>query len=243
MKEQLEILYQDDVLVAINKPSGLLVHRTMIDRHETRFAVQLLRNQLKQRVYPVHRLDKPTSGVLLFALNRDIARQVGTSFSEQQIYKRYMAVVRGWPDDEGEIDYALTDGPDFGSQVDDAVARPAVTRYRTLARCEVPFAVGRYQQSRYALVEMTPLNGRRHQLRRHFKHIFHPLIGDTSYGEGRHNRLFREQFDCQRLLLHACELRLTHPLSGKELRLQTDVPENFAQVLQAAGLQPTVPRL
>ncbi len=240
MKEQLEILYRDDALVAINKPSGLLVHRTMIDRHETRFAVQLLRNQLKQRVYPVHRLDKPTSGVLLFALNREVARQVSGYFTEHHVYKRYSAVVRGWPAAEGIIDYALTDGPDFGSQADDAVARPALTRYRTMARCELPFAVGRYPQSRYALVEMYPQSGRRHQLRRHFKHIFHPLIGDTSYGEGRHNRFFREQFDCQRLLLHACELRLPHPVSGEELLIQAPIPEDITRVLDAAGLLQTV---
>ena len=240
MKEQLEIIYRDDALVAINKPGGLLVHRTMIDRYETRFAVQILRNQIQQRVYPVHRLDKPTSGVLLFALNSEIARQVATAFADHQVYKRYIAVVRGWPEGEGEIDYALTDGPDFGSKADDAVARLAVTSYRTLARCELPFAVGRYPHSRYALVEMTPKSGRRHQLRRHFRHIFHPLIGDTTYGDGRHNRFFREQFDSHRLLLHACELRLTHPFSGKELQLQAAVPADFTRVLESAELLQTV---
>ncbi len=237
MREQLEIIYRDEALVAVSKPSGLLVHRTMIDRHETRFAVQILRDQIGQRVYPVHRLDKPTSGVLVFALSSAVARQLAAAFSGHTVVKRYLAVVRGWPDDEGEIDYPLTDGPDFGSQRDDAVARTAVTRYRTLARTELPFSVGRYPQSRYALVEVSPKTGRRHQIRRHFKHIFHPLIGDTRYGEGRHNRLFRTQYACNRLLLHACELQFQHPLSGGELSLTADLPEAFRDILTRVGLQ------
>ena len=240
MKEQLEILYQDDNLVAVNKPSGLLVHRTMIDRHETRFAVQILRNQIKQRVYPVHRLDKPTSGVLLFALSKEVAGKVSAEFVTHQVYKRYVAVVRGWPEDQGLIDYHLTDGPDYGSQADDAIARSAVTSFRTLARCELPFAVGRYPQSRYAFVELLPQTGRRHQLRRHCKHIFHPMIGDTTYGEGRHNRFFREQFGCQRLLLHACELRFSHPFSREMIHVKAPLPDDFQALISATGLQQTV---
>lgn len=238
MKEQLEIIYRDQQLVAINKPSGLLVHRSHLDRRETRYAVQILRAQLGQRVYPVHRLDKPTSGVLLFALDRETASQLNDEFARRQVEKNYLAVVRGWPDGQGTIDYPLVDGPEWGSktvQNNSEQARPARTGFRTLAAIELPVAVGRYPQSRYALVAVHPETGRRHQIRRHFKHIFHPLIGDTRYGEGRHNRLFRDRFSCRRLLLHAKSLQIRHPRSGKRLKLEAPLPEDFRHVLQRAG--------
>jgi len=236
MKEELDIVYRDSDLVAINKPSGLLVHRTMIDRRETRFAVQLLRDQLGQRVFPVHRLDKPTSGVLLFALDKRVAGLLGQDFSAHKVRKSYLAVVRGWPQEEGEIDYPLTDGPAFRSQAQDAVPRAALTRYRTLARVELPFASGRYPKSRYALLEVLPQSGRRHQIRRHFKHLFHPLIGDTTYGEGRHNRLFRQQFATDRLLLHARTLEFCHPVSQARVAIEAPLTEDFSRTLALSGL-------
>jgi len=240
MSQPLDILYRGQQLVAINKPAGLLVHRTQLDRRETRFAVQLLRDQLGQQVYPLHRLDKPTSGLLLFALDKESASLLGREFATHQVRKSYLAVLRGWPEAEGLIDYPLVDGPEWGSktvQNDSALARPARTGYRVLARTELPFAVGRYPRSRYTLVEAWPETGRRHQLRRHFKHIFHPLIGDTRYGEGRHNRLFREQFACQRLLLHAHRLQIRHPETDHLLQMEAPLPEEFQRVLQQTGLQ------
>jgi len=239
IKEQLEIIYQDQRLVAINKPSGLLVHRSSLDRRESRFAVQLLRDQLGTRVFPLHRLDKPTSGLLLFALDDETAREVGHEFAEQLVEKSYLAVVRGWPKDQETIDYPLVDGPEWGSktvQNDSAAARPATTRYRTLARVELPFAVGRYPQSRYALIEACPGTGRRHQIRRHFKHIFHPLIGDTRYGDGRHNQLFRDQFNCRRLMLHARRLQIDLPHTGASHKLIAPVPDDFLRILERTGL-------
>lgn len=239
MQKPLEIIYRDADLVAIDKPAGLLVHRSWIDRHETRFAVQLLRDQLGQRVFPVHRLDKPTSGVLLFALSRETAGSLGAEFTAQRVEKTYLAVVRGWTEDRGEIDHPLIDGPERSREGDPQAAspeRPALTSYRTLTRTELPFALGPHPTSRYSLLELQPKTGRRHQLRRHCKHIFHPLIGDTRYGEGRHNRLFREQFGCYRLLLHARSLRLRHPWTGAELCFCAELPEDYRQVLVTAGL-------
>ena len=239
MRDELDIIFHDQQLVAINKPPGLLVHRSHLDRLETRFAVQILRNQLGQRVFPLHRLDKPTSGVLLFALDSETARKLGADFSSNLIDKSYLAVVRGWPEEQGDIDYSLVDGPEWGSktvQNESAAARPAQTRFRTLSRTEVPIAVGRYPQSRYALVEIWPKTGRRHQVRRHFKHIFHPLIGDSRYGEGRHNRLFRDHFDCRRLLLHAQSLRAKHPQTGVDLLLEAPLPKDFWLTLKLSGL-------
>ena len=236
---QLEIIYQDQWLVAINKPSALLVHRTNIDRHETRFALQLLRRQLKQKVYPVHRLDKPTSGVLLFALDADSARNLSEQFRYHHLEKTYLAVVRGWADDSGEIDYPLVDGPiksAYAVQQNSDTPREALTRYRTLQRIELPIAVGRYATSRYSLVEARPATGRRHQLRRHLKHIFHPIIGDTTYGDSAHNRMFRSRFESQRLLLHAAQLICQHPVSGEQLTLDAPLPAEMSLLLRQIGL-------
>lgn len=186
-EDQLEILYRDEYFIAINKPSGLLVHRSPIDRHETRFAIQLLRDQIGQYVYPLHRLDKPTSGVLFFALDKESANLVSEQFKMHSIQKTYLAVVRGYTDDEGEIDYALKEKLDKIADKDarvDKDAQEAVTNYKTLAKTELDFAVGRYDRVRYSLIELKPKTGRKHQIRRHMKHISHHLLGDTKYGRG-----------------------------------------------------------
>lgn len=234
----LQILYRDDQLIAIQKPAGLLVHRTVLDRNETRFAIQLLRDQIGQRVYPVHRLDKGTSGVLLFALDKDASREMSWQFERQQVAKRYLAVVRGHADDAGHIDHPLSRRPDdlewIGEKVETA-PQPAQTDYRTLARIELPIAVERYPTSRYSLVELAPLTGRRHQLRRHLKHIAHPIIGDSTHGKGRHNRMFADELDCARMLLACVEMRLTHPVTSQPLRLDCPLEENFSALLTRLG--------
>ncbi|WP_310448808.1 pseudouridine synthase [Sulfuritalea sp.] len=236
----LEILYRDDRLVAINKPAGLLVHRSNIDRHETRFAVQLLRDQIGQRVHPLHRLDKGTSGVLLFALDADCAREVGGQFQRDEIAKRYLAVVRGWPPEAGLIDHPLSRqfddyGRKLGADSAAAAALPAVTEYRRLARVELPDAVDRYPSTRYALVELSPRSGRQHQLRRHLKHIAHPIIGDATWGKGIHNRFFQQRFGCGRLLLACTRLELQHPQDGRALIISAPPEQSFAAVLGALG--------
>jgi tRNA pseudouridine65 synthase len=232
----LPVLYRDDWLIVIHKPAGLLVHRSALDRHETRFALQMLRDQIGQRVFPVHRLDKGTSGVLLFALDREIGRALNGQFERGEVTKRYLAVVRGHPPAAGEIDHPLARMADeqVGINVN-AAAQPAVTRFRRLATVELPYRVDRYPSSRYALLELAPLTGRWHQLRRHMKHISHPIIGDATHGKGRHNRLFQDLFGCQRLLLAATEMRLAHPVSGQDLRLQAGVADDFSDVLGRMG--------
>ncbi len=235
----LDILYRDDYLVAINKPAGLLVHRSNIDRHETRFAVQLLRDQIGQRVFPLHRLDKPTSGVLLFALDSESARTVGLQFERNEIDKHYLAVVRGWPTDSGAIDHPLSrQFDDYGRRFAEghsAERLPAVTEYRRLACIELDEAVDRYATSRYALVELMPKTGRQHQLRRHLKHIAHPIIGDANWGKGVHNRFFQRQFDCHRLLLASTRLELQHPQTGCALSIVAPLEDNFADVVRFLG--------
>jgi tRNA pseudouridine65 synthase len=234
--DSLPILYRDDSLIAIHKPAGLLVHRSVLDRHETRFALQILRDQIGQKVYPVHRLDKGTSGVLLFALDREVGRLLTRQFERGEISKRYLAIVRGYPPQTGEIDHPLARMADehcgitAGTEV-----QSARTCYHRLATVELPHRVDRYPSSRYALVELQPLSGRWHQLRRHMKHIAHPIIGDATHGKGRHNRLFEELFGYRRLLLAATEMRLTHPLSGQALRVQAGLAGDFAEVIGHLG--------
>ncbi len=240
----LAILYRDGWLCAVHKPSGLLVHRTDLDRGETDFAVQRLRDQIGCRVHPVHRLDRGTSGVLLFALDRDVAGALGAQFERGAVSKRYVAIVRGHPPAEGLIDHPLSrqlDDAEYAPAVgEQAAPQCAVTRYRRLAIAELPYAVDRYLTSRYALIELVPETGRRHQIRRHLKHIAHPVIGDSTYGKGRHNRLFARLFGSKRLLLACAELRLRHPVTGASLALQAPLADEFARVVVALGWEETL---
>jgi tRNA pseudouridine65 synthase len=237
-RETCEVIYRDEHLVAINKPSGLLVHRSPIDRHETRYALQLVRDQIGQYVYPIHRLDKPTSGVLLFGLSSDSARELSRQFVAGSVRKHYLAVVRGHCPPEGCIDHPLKQEFDRMADRDpgdDLPVRNAVTHYRRLATVELPVAVERYPQTRYSLVALRPETGRRHQLRRHMKHLGYPLIGDAKHGKGVHNRFFRAQYDCHRLLLACTTLALAHPVSGRSLVLQAALDAPFQRVLAAFG--------
>jgi len=216
----LDILYRDSVLASVDKPPGLLVHRTGLDAGERHFALQMLRDQLGQPVWPAHRLDKGTSGVLLFALDAGTARTLGQSFENGvRMRKTYRAMVRGWPADAGLIDHPLRRMPDDRRHEREEV-QAAVTRYRTLVRYELPLAQGRFAGTRCALVELEPETGRRHQLRRHLKHIAHPVIGDATHGKGPLNRDIAGLLGRQRLWLHACRLELVHPLTGQTLVIE-----------------------
>jgi tRNA pseudouridine65 synthase len=239
----LEILFRDDHFVAVNKPAGLLVHRSDLDRHETAFALQMVRDQVGRHVYPVHRLDRPTSGVLLFALSPDAARRAADAFDSDVVRKTYLAVVRGVTAEEAVIDYPLPELFDryatsggMGGE-----AKEAVTAFRRLALVELPFAMGKFPTARYSLLEVRPLTGRRHQIRRHLKHVFHPIIGDTTYGEGRHNRLFRNELGCSRMLLHAAELTLPHPWSGETVTITAPLDEGFADLILRLGVKSSLP--
>jgi tRNA pseudouridine65 synthase len=216
----------------------LLVHRTALDSRATAFAVQRLRDQLGRPVYPAHRLDRATSGVLLFALEPGVHARLAAAFLAGAVEKRYLAIVRGWPPAELTIDHALSrldeDSVDGGT----LAPRPARTVLTRVAMAELAVRVDRYPTSRYALVALEPLTGRRHQLRRHLKHVDHPIIGDTTYGQGRHNRLFRERFGSARLLLHALSVRLVHPVTGARLSIVAPPPPDFAAVAAALGFAP-----
>lgn len=227
----LELIYLDEDLAVINKPSGLLVHRSRIASGAREFAMQLLRDQLGQHVYPVHRLDRPTSGLLIFALNRNVARLMTEQFSQRLIKKRYHAVVRGYVDAAGTIDYALKEELDKVADADadpDKDKQAAITHFKCLKQIELPYPVSKkHDTTRYSLVELRPETGRKHQLRRHMAHIRHPIVGDTNHGDGRHNAFFRSHFDCHRLLLAATGLELQHPISSQSLKLEIPVPDAF----------------
>jgi tRNA pseudouridine65 synthase len=223
----LPILYQDDRYIAVHKPAGLLVHRTRISE-DTRFLLQILRNQIGQWVYPVHRLDRPTSGVLILGLDSESARLLTQEFEHRRVEKRYLAIVRGYTDDSGVIDYPLREEKWKEPQ-------QAITEYRTLAQVELPIPVGRYQSARYSLLEIKPRTGRMHQIRKHMKHIFHPIVGDTTHGDGKQNQLFREEFKIQRLLLIATELRFRHPYSGEEIIINSEPEPDLLQLFSDLG--------
>lgn len=217
----LAVLHLDEHLVAIDKPPGLLVHRTQLAAHENEAALQLLRDQLGRPVWPVHRLDRGTSGVLLFALSAEVASLLGGMFEQGQTHKRYLALVRGWPgEDEGLVDHPLARDPEKPSAGQPML--PAQTRWRVLRRDEWPIATDpRFATTRVALLEVEPLQGRRHQIRRHLKHIAHPILGDATHGKGALNRAVAAHLGTARLWLHAQRLELAHPVSGGMLRLES----------------------
>jgi len=224
----------------VNKPPGLLVHRTGLDAGETQFALQLLRDQLGRPVWPAHRLDKGTSGVLLFALDAAIARLLGQQFETgAAMQKTYRAVVRGWPATEGLIDHPLKRMRDDARAGREEV-QAAQTHYRTLAHYELPLPHGAFATTRCALMELQPLTGRRHQLRRHMKHMAHPIIGDATHGKGPLNRAVAEFLGLQRLWLHALQLELKHPVSGVPLCMEAPTGPEWAiwdrfQMASASG--------
>lgn len=244
MTELLPIIYRDEHLVVINKPSGLLVHRSEIDRHETRFAMQLIRDQLGQQVFPVHRLDKPTAGVLVFALSAEIAKAMGDIFFRHALEKTYLALVRGHAPASIIVDHPLTEELDKYTDKkarSDKPAQAAVTEFKTLTTIELPLSVDRYPSTRYSLVECKPKTGRKHQIRRHLKHISHPIIGDAKHGKGIHNRFFQEQFNCAGLMLAATELHFHHPVTKAPLKLIAPLEAKFSRQLHDFGWHNTVP--
>jgi tRNA pseudouridine65 synthase len=239
----LEILYQDEYLVAINKPSGLLVHKSPIDKHETQFALQMVRDQIGQYVYPIHRLDKPTSGVLLFALDAQMAQTMSLLFRSSQVHKEYIAVVRGFTEGESLIDYPLKQMLDTKEQKKKGITKEvqeAQTAYKRMATVELPFPVSRYPVARYSLVKLFPKTGRKHQLRRHMKHIFHPIVGDTKHGRGEHNTLFREKYACHRLLLHSNRISFIHPTRKEKLVIDATLDATWQRLFKGFGWEKVV---
>lgn len=223
----LEIVYQDEHLIAINKPHGLLVHRSSIASDAKEFALQLLRDQVNRRVSPVHRLDRKTGGLLLFAFDKEVEVALHQQFQNGEVKKKYLAIVRGYAPDSQEIDYPL--------MKENGAMQDAFTAFITLKRAELDIPLGQHPTSRYSLVEAAPTTGRMHQLRKHFAHIFYPIIGDRKHGCNKQNRFFKEKWDMTTMLLHASELEFTHPVTKERLHLKAGVNEEFIRVMELMG--------
>ena len=208
----------DAHVVVANKPSGLLVHRGWDNDDDV--AMFRVRDAIGQHVYPVHRLDRGTSGALLFARSREAAAALGRAFEAGQVGKRYLALVRGTPSDDGVVDYAIPKS-EGGPRV------PAITRFRVLGRSPI---------DRCSLVLAMPETGRLHQVRRHLCHIHHPIVGDVKHGSGEINRHYRAAYALHRLALHALTIAFDHPATGARVDVTAPVPNDLAPALLALGL-------
>ena len=236
--DELTILYRDENYIAIDKPSGLLVHRSFLDKHETQFAMQMLRDQIGQHVFPVHRLDRPTSGVLLFALSSEVARDMNQLFIDGQIEKRYLALVRGFLNESIFLDKPLKEELDkiadkFADQ--NKAPQEAQTQFHCLHQASLPIPIGKYPTVRYSLVECFPKTGRKHQIRRHLKHLSLPIIGDVNHGDNQHNQFFREHFQLRRLMLFASELKFVHPYSKQPITIRAPLGDAMLTICQQLG--------
>jgi len=219
----LDILYRDDHLIAINKPHDLLVHRSPIAADVQEFALQLLRDQVGQWVNPVHRIDRKTGGVLLFAFNKEAEIAMHQQFMDNSIKKKYLAIVRGHTPDAEDIDYPL--------RKENGTLQEAFTSYITLKRAELDVPLGAHPTSRYSLIEVTPTTGRMHQIRKHMAHVFHPIIGDRTHGCNKQNRLFKGKWEMTTMLLHAAELKFNHPITGEEIIINAPIQPEFNRVM------------
>ncbi|MFN0256260.1 pseudouridine synthase [Pedobacter ureilyticus] len=219
----LEIVYQDDYLIAINKPHGLLVHRSKIADDAKEFALQMLRDQVGRHVNPTHRLDRKTGGVLLFAFDKETEIAMQKQFQENLVDKHYLAIVRGYAPLEMEIDYPLAK--------ENGTLQEAQTSFITLQQSEIPITIGKHPTSRYSLVKANPKTGRMHQLRKHFAHIFHPIIGDRPHGCNKQNRYFKEQLQMNTMMLHALNLTFEHPVTKQHITISADVQDEFKRMM------------
>jgi tRNA pseudouridine65 synthase len=230
---ELDLLYVDEHLVVVDKPAGIAVHRSNLVGADDDYVIDRLRRQIEGPLHLAHRLDRATSGVLLVARSVEAAADLGRQLMDRKVEKSYLAVVRGWPAESGTIDHPLTGASLKGER------KPARTNWRRLATVELPIEMGRYPQQRYALLDVEPETGRYQQIRRHFAHASHHIVGDTTHGRGDHNRLFRMHYGVHRLLLHAWRLRFAHPADGRAMGLSAPVDAMWIKAL--AGLGWTLP--
>ena len=223
----LSVLYRDDCLAVVDKPAGLMVHDSALARGETDFAADRLREQFDKPIFLIHRLDRATSGCLLLAFDRETASTLGKAVMAGGIEKDYHAVCRGWPaEPQFTVDHPLDGGPGK------PLKKPAQTAFEVLATCELEMPSAGFETSRYALLRASPITGRFRQIRRHLKHLSHHLIGDTSHGDGRHNRQFR-MLGIHRMLLHAQRLGFAHPQTGAAMRVEAPVTDTeFGKALR-----------
>ena len=225
----IEVVHRDAFLAVVNKPAGLMAHASAMARGEDRFLVDQLRAQFSAPVHLVHRLDRATSGCLLVAFDRETAAALGRIFMSREVDKHYLAVCRGWPEPDLLVDHPLDGGPGKADK------KPAQTRITRLATAELDIPSAGHERSRYALLCCSPHTGRFRQIRRHLKHLSHHLIGDSSHGDGRHNRNFR-MLGVHRMLLHAWKLEFTHPHSGERIECIAPLDAEFIKALRVLSI-------
>jgi tRNA pseudouridine65 synthase len=220
----LDILYRDEYLIAINKPHGLLVHRSSIAADVEEFALQILRDQIGVKVNPVHRIDRKTGGILLFAFDKVTEVAMQQQFMENKVNKKYLAIIRGHTPDTELIDYPL--------RKENGTLQDALTAYTTLNRAELDVPLGKHTTSRYSLIEVIPQTGRMHQIRKHMSHVFHPIIGDRTHGCNKQNKLFKDQWEMTTMLLHASHLNFLHPVTSQQINIDAPLHNEFRWVMQ-----------
>ena len=225
----LPILFQDEHYVIINKPHNLLVHRTSISEEKEEFALQVLRDQLGCWVSPSHRIDRKTSGLLVFSKSKEADSAMGKLFQENQVKKVYLALVRGYLPESGTCDRSLEN--------EKGKIQEAITHYKCLQKVELEIEVSRYSKSRYSLAEIRPETGRMHQIRRHFAQMRHYLIGDKTHGECKQNKMFEERFGLNTMLLNASELSVDHPFTNEKIELKAKMSEEFQRILNEMGME------
>ncbi len=225
----MEIVYEDDALIAVNKPNGIFVHRTRLDPSASTFVLQIVRDMTGSRVYPVHRLDRKTSGLLLLAKSVPVQSRLNEIFRDRQILKQYLAIVRGFTPEVFTVNYALKN--------DQGNLQESITHFKTMAQVEIPLSNGKFNTSRYSLVSAQPETGRRHQIRRHLAHVLHPIIGDRPHGCNKQNKLFLAQFNMNNMLLHSSSLTFLHPVTGAQIEIKAPLFGEFLRMFDTLGFE------
>ena len=220
----LEVLHQDEYFVAVNKPTRLLVHRTNLANDAEEFALQILRDQLSKHLYPIHRLDRKTSGVLLFAFTSEAAKNMQETLADESTQKSYLAIVRGHFPDEVELDYDLKNLK--------GKLQSAQTKFKCIKQSECDFPSGKFPTSRYSLIEAKPKTGRMHQIRKHCNHLRHPIIGDRPHGCNKQNKILGERFGLSEMMLHANKFEFIHPFTMKSTRIEAQLFPEFKRNLK-----------
>ena len=223
----LEIIYQDNYCLLVTKPNNVLVHHAHHSRNkiEEESLIQLIENQFGKRYYPIHRLDRKTSGIILLASKREYVASFQALFTNNEIQKIYYGVVRGFSQDN-----KIINSPVKGR--DALVYREAETHLNCLDKIELNIPVKPYDSSRYSLVELRPKTGRMHQLRIHMNKVSTPLINDAKYGDKNHDLMYAKQFGWKNLFLHAGSLEFIHPFTNKKLILKSSFSEDWVQLFQ-----------
>ncbi|KAB1159540.1 pseudouridine synthase [Tenacibaculum aiptasiae] len=218
----LDILFEDEYIICVSKPNNVVVHHAHHSRNvsDEDSLLQLLFNQFGKKFYPIHRLDRKTSGIILLAKETSFVSKFQELFTNNEIQKTYYGIVRGHAPER-----KIIDSPVKGRDAN--VHKEAETLLELVDKITLDIPVKPYDTSRYSLVKLSPKTGRLHQLRIHMNKISHPLIGDPKYGDKNHNTMFIENFNCENLFLHAYSLTFKHPISNKEMILKAKLPNDW----------------